>query len=132
MLTECILANNMASHGGAIAIYSNAKLSCNGCSLINNAAKMGGSGGTGGGLYISVDFAGYPVEYACDAGYDLRGPKVADCEVNGNYQMPVRSRFSPYSVPLIQLMLVCPYRRAKRLHAGRLLLTMVASGIVTK
>jgi hypothetical protein len=53
VLTECILANNMASHGGAIAISSNAKLSCNGCTLINNAAKMGGSGGTGGGLYIS-------------------------------------------------------------------------------
>jgi hypothetical protein len=86
----------------------------------------------GGGLYISLDSAGYPVEYACDAGYDLRGLKVADCEVNGNYQMPVRSRFSPYSVPLVQLMLVCPYRRAKRLHAGRLLLTTVASGIVTK
>jgi hypothetical protein len=53
VLTECILANNMASNGGAIAIYSNARLSCNGCTLINNAAKMGGSGGTGGGLYIS-------------------------------------------------------------------------------
>ena len=53
ILTDCILANNLASNGGAIAISGNAKLTCNGCTLKNNAAKMGGSGGTGGGLYIS-------------------------------------------------------------------------------